>query len=124
MPFIAAGLFISCSDLGTQPVFDASINGKWLTLFTHQRFTLELDVLADAGYQWHPQMSDSTVVKLESTAYRPKNGGPIVPGGPTVETFYFCTGTAGRCTVRLSERHPWLPNELPAVTFEFTVIVK
>jgi predicted secreted protein len=122
--FIFVGFSISCSDLGTQPVFDASINGKSLTLFSEQRFTLELDVQADAGYQWQAQMSDSTVLKLDSTAYRPKNAGPIMPGGPTVEIFFFCAGNSGKCTVTLSERHLWLPNDPPRVTLAFIVIVR
>ena len=85
---------------------------------------MELDVCADAGYQWFILFSDSTVVRLDSTKYRPKDGARGGVGGMTVETFYFHATKGGRCTVSMNERQGWMPNVPPINTVQFDVIVR
>jgi hypothetical protein len=116
-------LFLGCSDMGTQTPLDSSIDRKNVTYPINHTFPLELDLHADGGYQWDNTISDTTIVHLDSTNYRPKQGGQIVDGGLTVETFYFRTRKVGKCTVRLIEHRGWLPNVAPINTVEFTVSV-
>lgn len=118
-------VFLGCSDSSTptQTQLVSSINGRNVAYPLNQTFSLELDLNADAGYQWDHSISDTTVIHLDSTRYRPKNGGPIVPGGLTVETFYFRTTKAGRCAVNVIEHQGWLPDVPPIHSVQFNVSV-
>ena len=55
------------------PMLDLTINGKTVYYATNQIFLLELDVAADAGYMWDYSISDTNVVRVDSTGYRPKS---------------------------------------------------
>ena len=124
---VTIALFFSCTH-STQPegiTLDSSVDGKTVVFHPNQMFLLELDVLADAGFQWDWQLSDSTVVTSYSNpSYRPKNGGPVVPGGPTVETFYFQTKTTGECVVNLVEHQRWMTDTPPRDSIVFKVRVE
>jgi predicted secreted protein len=130
--FAALFLLISgCSDLGVNGVFlppvgtplTSSVNGTELTCLHNQRFSLELDLSADAGYHWDHSISDPSVLILDSTAYRPRSGNWNQVGGITVETFYFRAAGPGMCTVELSQRRRWEPNVPPIQTVRFFVFV-
>lgn len=120
-------LLAGCTDKGSDPVkanaLDVSIDKRTLELGQDEKFSLELDVQADGGYQWDYQISDTTVVALEDRSYRPKSG-QWLDGGLTVETFHFRTGRSGGSVVRLRERRVWEMNVPPIHTVEFTVLVK
>jgi predicted secreted protein len=125
--FVVGSFFLfSCSDSGmpSQIELDSSINGQTVSYTRNQQFSLDLDVHADGGYQWDCKFSDSTIVKIDSTNYRPKNDGPVIPGGLTVETFYFRAIQAGQSTLDLSERQEWLKDVPPINTIRFAVIVR
>jgi predicted secreted protein len=109
--------------LKSAPQLDASANGTTLTYVVNQSFSLELDLNADAGYLWYYTISDTTVVRLDSTRYRPKSGSWNQEGGFTVATFYFRVTQTGNCSIDLAERRGWLPNEAPRNTLRFTVVV-
>jgi predicted secreted protein len=118
-------VFFGCSDSSapTEIQLDSSVNGKDVLFPLNQTFTLELDLNADGGYQWDHSLSDTAVIHLDSTTYRQKGGGPIVPGGLTVETFCFRTTRIGKCTVNLIEHQAWLPDVPPIHSVQFVVSV-
>jgi predicted secreted protein len=112
-----------CSDSYTLPLHDASINGKTVTYATNLAFTLELDVHSSSGYQWDHTISDPTIVRLDSTIIRPRNGGPVVPGALMVATFYWRALKAGSTMITLIERQAWQPDVPPITSISFTVSV-
>jgi predicted secreted protein len=109
--------------LSSDPQLHLSLNGRFLTYSVNRPFSLELDLNADAGYSWDCTISDSTVIRLEKTTYRPKSGDWNVCGGMTVETFLFRTTKPGECTISLAERQAWMPEVPPINSFQVTVIV-
>jgi predicted secreted protein len=125
--FFVIILFLSgCSEnvLSTEDQFDSSINGKSITINTNHKFTLELDLHADGGYQWDHSISDTSVVRIDSTNYRPKSGNWNQDGGVTIETFYFTGERKGNCIINLIEHRIWEKNIAPINTVQFNVIVK
>ncbi len=121
-------LLVLCGcDLGdsqkSEPQLDSSVNGTEVAYAPNQSFSLELDLHADAGYRWYYAMSDTTVIHLDSTSYRPKSGNWNIVGGMTVETFYFRAIKTGQCSIALDERQGWLPNVPPINSVRFSVVV-
>lgn len=108
---------------------NSSVHGTRVAYAPNQAFQLELDLNADAGYSWYYTMSDTTVIHLDSTSYRPKSGqwnqdgGKTPVGGMTVETFYFQARKTGECSIALHERQGWLPNVPPIHSVLFSVVV-
>jgi hypothetical protein len=118
--------FAGCSNdsLPTEAPFNSQVNGKTLTVAPYQRIKLELDLCADAGYQWDYVITNTDCFKLDSLTYKPKDGTIFIPGGMTVETFYFHAENKGQSTISLAERQEWLKNVPPIDTVRFTVYVK
>jgi predicted secreted protein len=116
---------LGCLDSGvlTGSQLDSSVDGKNLSYDRNQPFVLELDVHADGGYQWDCQVSDTSVINLDSTAYRQKLANPNLVGGLTVETFFFRTVQEGSCRVTLNERRVWETGIAPIHTVRFNVSV-
>ena len=114
-----------CSDniLSTENQFDSSINGTSIRVNKNQQFILELELNADAGYRWDYSISDASVVRIDSTNYRPKSGDWNQVGGVTIETFYFCGIKKGNCIVNLFEHRTWESNIAPINSVHFNVIV-
>ena len=103
---------------------DSSVNGRTVSYPLNSNFTLTLDLNADAGYQWDYSITDTNIVKIDSTCYAPKSGNPDQIGGVTIETFYFGTMKTGQSKVSLVERHPWDSDEIqPNNSISFTVRV-
>jgi predicted secreted protein len=123
--FIIIVLFTSCSNspLPSEPKLDSSINGKNLSYHSNQRFFLELDLSADAGYTWDYTVSDTNVVRIDSTIYRPKSGNWNQVGGLTIETFYFRTLRTGKSPIAMIEHQAWMPKVPPIDTLRFIVSV-
>ena len=111
----------SCSSAPTQTQLDSSMNGGTFTASPNDKFSLRLDLNADAGYQWDYEISDSTVVTMEAPpAFQaPEN----VTGGVTVETFYFRVLKGGRCTLTFNQLRGWEQGVPPISTVEFLVVV-
>ena len=120
IPFI-----FSCSDniVSPEPPYDSSINGKSIRIYKNQQFILELEVCLDGGYCWDCSFSDNSILRIDSTKFRSKNGNPNLVGGMSIETFYFCGIKKGKCWVDLYERQPWEPGTAPINTIQFNVIV-
>ncbi len=125
--FLVIISFLSgCSDnvLSTEDQFDSSINGKSISIKKNQPFILELDLNADAGYQWDYLMSDTSIVRIDSVNYKHASGNWNQVGGVTIETFYFCGIKKGNCKINLFEHRVWENNNDPINTIHFNVIVK
>jgi predicted secreted protein len=127
---IAFSLFIflltgcSKSSQPTEIQLGSDINGKSSAYALGQRFSLELDVHSDGGYQWFYDISDANVVKVDSASYRSK-GGPQAIGGLSVETIYFQAISHGQCKISLNERRGWEKDTIPPInTMQFSVLVK
>ncbi|HEY9165679.1 MAG TPA: protease inhibitor I42 family protein [Candidatus Kryptonia bacterium] len=121
--------FVGCNKSGnslspTEPKLDSTISGKTLAYSTNQRFLLELDLSADAGYQWDYSVSDSIVARIDSTNYRPKSGNWNQVGGLTVESFFFRTMKPGTCLVVMVEHRGWEPNVPPIDSLKFFISVQ
>ena len=110
-------VFSSCSDRGVNVIasglfdfpLESTINGKALTFFANQTFSLELDLHADGGYQWDCAISDLNVIQLDSTLHRPKSVNQGI-GGLSVESFYFRAANPGQSTqwIRRIRSTRWL----------------
>ena len=121
-------LLVLCGcDLGdslkSEPQLDSSVNRTSVAYTLDQSFSLELDLNAHAGFSWYHTISYPSVIHLDSTSFRPKNGNWNICGGGTVETFYFRTTRVGKCAIDLAERQGWLPNDPPINAVRFSVIV-
>jgi len=129
---LALSICSGCTDEGVNvspwdgtPLLDASIDGTAMTTGIDSRFRLELDVWADAGYQWDCSFSDSTVLQLEKTATRAMStSNPPAPGGVTLETFYFKAKAEGSCIVILIHHRAWMPSVPPQDSIGFRVDVR
>jgi predicted secreted protein len=123
---IVISFLLGCSDslLPTEVKIDSTINGKNITIITNQKFALELDLNADAGYQWNYSISDTEVVRIDSVSFKPKSGNWNQDGGVTVETFYFVGKRTGQCLIGLIEHRVWEKDAPPISTVQFSVIVK
>jgi predicted secreted protein len=124
--FIVMSVLSGCSDssLPTEVQYDSSINGKIITIIPGYVYALELDLNADAGYQWDYSISNAAVIEMDSTSYRPKSGNRNQCGGLTVETFYFRGKRSGLCFVRLIEHQVWEKDVPPINTIQFSINVK
>ena len=125
--FLVIISFLSgCSDnvLSSEDQFDSSINGKSISITKNHQFILELDLNADAGYQWDYLLTDTAVIRIDSTNYKPKSDNWNQDGGVTIETFYFCGIKSGNCIVNLFEHRVWESNVEPINNIQFNVIVK
>ena len=129
LPLVAlCGLLgLCCVDNGSplEPIglqLDGRVNGKRLTAFVGQRFTLTLESLVDAGYLWKCQISDSLVVCQEGPA-KYRTADPNSVGGLSFATFTFSVNRAGHTIVTLNESQPWMKDVPPRATVTFTVDV-
>jgi predicted secreted protein len=124
--FVVMSVLDGCSDssLPTEVKYNSSINGKTISVIRGYVYTLELDLNADAGYQWDYSISDTTVIEIDSTSYRPKSGNWNQVGGLTIETFYFRGKKSGQCFVKLIEHQVWEKDVPPINTIQFSAIVK
>ena len=120
--FLIAPLFWGCSE-STQPTEKQS--GKEITAVYHQNqnFSFDLDLNADGGYQWDYIVSDTNVLRIDSTSYRPKSGRWDQVGGLTVETFHCCTKHLGTSMLKLKEHQAWLKDVSPIDSLLYVVIV-
>ena len=118
--------FLSCSDEIVSPVlqYDTSVNGKTIKVNQNQEFTLELELHFDGGYQCNYSISDTTILKIDSTTHRSTNSNPDICGGTSIETIFFKGLKRGVCKVNLVECQNWLPDVEPINTVYFNVIVK
>jgi predicted secreted protein len=101
----------------------SDIDGKTIRFSSGQRFSLELDLHADGGYQWDCEISDTNIICVDSTGYRPGSRDELVVGGLTVETIHFRTKNPGHCTVSLNERRGWEKDVPPINSLRFQVSV-
>ena len=59
--FVIISFLFGCSDnvISSEDQYDSAIDGQTITINTNQKFTLELDLHADGGYQWDYSISDT-----------------------------------------------------------------
>ena len=118
-------ILLGCSK-SSQPTeiqLGIDINGKSTMYAPSQNFSLELDANFDGGYQWFCNISNASVVQLDSTSFRSKSGQQI-DGGLAVETFYFRTINRGQSIISLNECRGWEKDIPPINTVQFAVLVK
>jgi predicted secreted protein len=120
--FLALFILSGCSK-SSQPKFGANINGNRVTCSSSQKFSLDLDVHSNGGYQWFADISDTSVVKLDSTGYASKRGQQLV-SGLAIATLYFRPIRSGQSTITLNERRGWEKDISPINTIKFGVLVK
>jgi predicted secreted protein len=121
---IVLSFSLGCSESSqpTEPQLGSDMGGKSAIYLPNQQFSLKLDLNADGGYQWDCSISDTTVVRIDSTRFRSKSG-EIVAGGLVVETFYFRTMTIGHCMISLKECRGWERGTPPIHIVQFWVVV-
>lgn len=125
VPAIPLLLFAGCSrsSAPTQVQLDSSINGDTLAISPNEKFSLQLDVNADGGYQWNYRMSDSTVITTDAPlTFKPKNSQTV--GGVTVETFYFRALKGGQSTMTFTQQRSWEKGVAPISIVKFLVTAK
>jgi predicted secreted protein len=104
---------------------DSSVNGKIISLQRNEQIILKLKVHSDGGYQWDCKLSNSTIVKKDSTRITSNNIGGNMVGGISEETFYFSSAnTPGECNVTLTEHRNWEKDTPPINSVQFHLLVK
>jgi hypothetical protein len=123
--FLLTFILLGCSEslLPTETKLGNDISGQSAVYSSNQRFTLELDVHFDGGYQWLYSIGDTNIVKLDSTSFRSKSDQQVA-GGLAVETFFFRTINNGKSIVNLKECRVWEQDVPPINTLSFGVFVK
>jgi len=100
------------------------VDGKYISVTSGNKLTVELDVYADAGYRWDYTISNTKIVEIDSVCFKPKNPNELVCGGATIQTIYFHTIRPGRSEVYLYEHRSWEEDTPPIKTITFNVRVK
>jgi len=114
----------SCSSTPKETM-NLSVNGKIMVIQRNEQISLKLDLHADGGYKWDCKLSDSNIVKEDSTKITSNNIGKNIVGGILEETFYFSSvNTPGKCNITLIEHRGWEKDIPPANTVQFLVYVK
>lgn len=111
---------ISCSESSSP----TGAETKSIMIRASQQYILKLETAIDAGYQWKYTISDTGVVKLDSTNSVSENTDTQSVGGGASETFYFSGKRAGMCVVILSECRAWEKNTAPLSSVELFMNVK
>jgi predicted secreted protein len=115
-----------CSDSTspTETYFDSSVNGKYISVNSKNKFILEIDVSADAGFRWDYTINNTKIIEVDSVRFKPKNPDVNVCGGVTIQTIYFKAIQPGRSKVYLYEHQPWEEDTPPIKTITFNVRIK
>jgi len=124
--FFVVYLFFNCSN-STAPneiFLDSSVDGKYISVTSGNKFIVELEVYADAGYRWDYTISNTKIVEVDSVRFKPKYSEEIIPGGTTIQTIYFNAIRPGRSKIYLYEHQPWEKDTPPIKTITFNVRVK
>ncbi|HUI31183.1 MAG TPA: protease inhibitor I42 family protein [Candidatus Acidoferrales bacterium] len=121
--FLIALLYPGCLK-STQPSQDQSGKTINATYHPNQKFAFELNLNADAGYQWYYVISDSDVAKIDSVHFRPYSGRADQIGGLTIETFYCTAIRTGVCTFALRELRGWEINIPPIDSMRYVLLVR
>jgi predicted secreted protein len=111
---------ISCSESSSPTGAEA----KSISIKASQQYILKLETALDAGYHWKYTISDTGVVKLDSTNSVSENTDSQSVGGGALETFYFSGKRTGECVVILSECRAWEKNTAPLSSVELFMYVK
>jgi predicted secreted protein len=121
--FILSLFLGNCSQPSSpiEQAFDSAVNGRTVSFPRNYNFTLKLDLPADVGYRWEYTISDTSIVRLDSTVYLVNAD---LTGGVIVETFFFGTLKNGESKISLLERQPWKEgNNAPLKSVAITVRV-
>jgi predicted secreted protein len=121
--FILSFVLGNCSQPSSpiDQTLDSSINGKTVSYTSNYNFSLKLDVHTDGGYLWKYSISDTNIVRIDSTCYL---SNPNLIGGVNQETFFFCTIKKGKSNISLVERQPWVSEDAaPINSISFVVNV-
>ncbi len=116
-------LVLSGCSQPTEVRYNSAIDGETVTFSANQKFSLQLDVNADAGEQWECEISDTTVVSTDGNPSY-KSLSPGATGGETMETIYFRANMRGQSSVTLIEQQPWEKDVPPTSSIQFIVLVR
>jgi predicted secreted protein len=123
-------LIVGCADLGEplepgSSIFDDTINGRSLWYPSGGTFDVVLEENFDAGYMWEYELSDSTVIRVDSMTSKYTPLPPPRPvGGSAIVTMHFSATRRGQCGVYLFEHQPWMKNVPPHRVVRFLIVVQ
>jgi hypothetical protein len=128
---VLALLVVGCGDLGEplergSSILDETVNGRSLWYPSGGTFDVVLEENVDAGLEWEYELSDSTVIRVDSVTYKytPLPPPPIPVGGSAIKTIHFSTARRGQCGVYLFEHQPWMKNVPPHRVVRFLIVVQ
>ena len=114
----------SCNSLPIESL-NTTVNGKNIIIQKGEKFLLILDAHSDGGYQWDCQISDSKIIKKDSTQIISNNKNVNMVGGISTETLYFSgNNVTGESEITLIEHRSWEKNIPPVNKVQFQVLVK
>jgi hypothetical protein len=118
-------ILTGCSKLmPSEPTLDSAIDGRTIVYSSNQHFTLDLEEdygELDSGDQWQCFISDTNVVRIDSTRFVYKKYTEY--SGYEIETFCFHAIQRGRSAVIMTLGQSWYPDYPPLKTVKFFIIV-
>ena len=95
--------------------------GKSFALIVGQRLNVHLSAQFGTGYSWVTASDSTPLLKLESSS---AEGSAAMPGGAQMQVLVFSALAAGKGTLKLEYRQPWVKDQPPAKTFSIAVAIK
>ena len=117
---VVAAALTACSGAQTAGVYgrdDTSI-----LVLAGQTFTIKLDENPTTGYAWVSSVSDETIVKEQSSEYKPSAADTQTVGSGGTRSFTYMAQKAGIATITLVYQRSW--EETPTETIVYNVTVK
>lgn len=121
-------LLAACGDSGSGSVpqtisLTLVDSGKSVTVRQNDQITVTLDGNPSTGYGWTVAAGTGTILLQEGEPkYTPTSTSPMTTGSGGSYLFTFKAAQQGTATLKLIYAQPW-NNNLPAQTFEVTVVV-
>jgi inhibitor of cysteine peptidase len=121
-------LLAACGDSGSGSVpqtisLTLADSGKSVTVRQNDQITVTLDGNPSTGYGWTVAAGTGTILtQVGEATYTPKTTDALTTGAGGSYLFTFKAAQQGSATLKLVYAQPW-NNNLPAQTFEVTVVV-
>ena len=94
--------------------------GKSIALTVGERLYVHLSAQFGTGYSWAAASDSTSLLKFESSSAQ---GSANMPGGAQMQELVFTATGAGKGTLKLEYRQPWIKNTAPSSSFSVAVAI-
>jgi predicted secreted protein len=95
--------------------------GSSVTLAVGQRLNVHLSAQFGTGYSWAAAADSTPLLKFEDSS---AEGSAAMPGGAQMQALVFSAIAAGKGTLKIEYRQPWVKDVPPAKTYSIAVTVR